>query len=124
MWDCASVTRIGSDQAPCWRHGVRKLKDGPDHAWYSEWFKHCLADSAGPCPKRRRLMEGVALQKEEANKSSERFELDLVRLVAFSGAVCTFADVSNPAALADLSPSAALADLVLPERGLKRRHTI
>ena len=96
-----------------WRYGVRKLHGTEDHARYKEWFKRCLADSSGRCPKRRRLQEGYALQKAEAINSGMRFKLDLARLITHTGE-----DV------ADFEPTAAMADAALPKHGLRRRHTV
>ena len=92
-----------------------------------------MANSGGPCPKRRRMLMGYAAQKKEAIESGEKFKLDLGRLVSFSGVGWAMdANSGSPAATA-ASDAASGAPAATAESGregrrrkrvLQRRHTI
>ena len=79
-----------------------------------------MANSGGPCPKRRRMLMGYAAQKKEAIESGEKFKLDLGRLVSFSGVGWAMdANSGSPAATAESGREGRRR-----KRVLQRRHTI
>lgn len=95
-----------------------------DHARYKEWFRHCLADAAGPSPKRRRLLEGFNQQKTDATESGKKFRLDLSRLVSSTKMDWAICGGTKPAAAQAGGDKPAAAQAGGPARGLQRRRTV